>query len=227
MKKIIKIYYPRAASWILVIYLAVMVSGCSFRPTELPPEEARILQTREIIGSPEEIARATVSVLQEMHYTLLNVNMGLGIITAERNSERYLAPISRETLTESKINDDLQTFCLVAGAAAIIGLFLAWIFDGTEDDQDDEDWVDDRHQGSRLVHPHPGPVYIDSNDSGPDSYHYTMTITMEETSQQMTRVRVTVQGQHFEGADIVKSGPVQSQKFYADFYNRLDQIMNN
>ena len=32
--------YSRGSTWILVLYLSVMISGCTFRPAEISPEEA-------------------------------------------------------------------------------------------------------------------------------------------------------------------------------------------
>ncbi len=223
MHDLINKYYPRGASWLLVIYLSVMVSGCSFRPAEISPEEARMLQTREFSGSPEEIARAAVAVLQEMHYTLGNVDMGLGLITANRTSEQRLAPISRERTGDTGVSDELGTFCIIAGTIAVVGVFLAMIFG------DDEDDIDEDYHGSRnhrpVVH-HPGPIFVDSNDAGPDSYVYSMTITFEETSLQQTKVHVTVQGERYEGSSITESGPVQDQQFYIDFFNSLQGALN-
>jgi len=224
MKKIIDIKFSRGASWLLIIYLSVMVSGCTFRPTVISPEEARILQTREFNASPEEVARASVVVLQEMHYTLGNVDMGLGLITANRTSERSLAPISRELVNDSEISDELGTFCVVAGTVAIIGIILAIIFGDDEEDDDDNNRRSVRHHRPRVHHP--GPVYVDSNDSGDESYHYSMTITLAETSQQHTKVHVTVQGEHFEGSSINASGPVQDQQFHIDFFNGLQAALN-
>ncbi len=222
----------RGVTWLLVFYLSFVVSGCSFRPAELTPEEARILQTRDLSYSQAEIARAVLVVLQEMHYTLGDVDMGLGMITAERTSERKLAPISRETVGETEVPDEVQTFCLIAGTVAVVAFVLALIFHDSDDEGEDECDTkrDDDREGpwfkSRSHRHGPSPVYIGSDHSGPDSYKYAMTITMEDITTQQTRVRVTVQGQHLAGSSIVESGPVQTQEFYADFFNRLQISLN-
>ncbi len=219
--------YLQGANWLLVIYLSVMISGCSFRPAELSPEEARILQTREFNGTPEDIAKAVIVVLQGMHYTLGDVDMGLGIITAERLSERRLAPISREAITETEIEDGVKTFFIIAGVAVVIGFILALVFGDSEDDEEDKDDEDERKTRRYRSHRHrPSHVYVDSDNYGSDSYKYNMTITMEEISFQQTRVRVTVQGQHLEGMSVRESGPVQAQQFYIDFFNRLQTELN-
>lgn len=234
MHKSIVQRYAHGANWLLIFYLSFMISGCSYRPAELSPEEARILQTRDFNGSTEEVAKAVTEVLQEMHYTLGNVDMGLGIITAERNSERRLAPISRESMSDSDISDEVGTFCLIAGAMAVVGIFLAWVFGGFDDDDedneddrdDDRDRNDRRHFRSRPRHHRSSTVYVDSDSQGPDSYHYAMTINLEEISLQQTRVHVTVQGQRWEGLSVAESGPVQAQDFYIDFFNRLQFALN-
>lgn len=220
--------FSRGSTWLLVIYLSLVMTGCSFRPAELSPEEARILQTRDFNGTPEEVAKAVSIVLQEMHYSLANVDMGLGIMTATRTSERLLAPISREADTSSDFENELGTFCLIAGTVAVVGLFLAWIFDGFDSDDDDDD-DDDRHSHrSRSHHHDSGFSIFGPGDSGSaaDSYTYTMTINLEEISLQQTRVRLTVQGEHYEGPSIVESGPVQDQQFFIDFFNRLHTTLN-
>jgi len=219
-------HYTRGASWLLICYLSIVISGCSFRPEVLTPEEARALQTRVLDGTPEEIARAVVVVLQEMHYTLGNVDMGLGIITAERSSERRLARISREPATETEIDDGVKTFFIVAGVAIVVGFILALIFGGEDDEEndDEEGWFHRSHRhGSRHES---STVYV-GDDYGPDSYLYSMTVTLEEIVPQQTRIRVTVQGQHLEGFAVSESGPVQSQEFYADFFDRLQVAFNH
>ncbi|NQV50498.1 MAG: hypothetical protein HQ507_08370 [Candidatus Marinimicrobia bacterium] len=224
----LKKQYSHGASWVLVIYLSFMVSGCSFRPAEISPEEARILQTRVFSGSPEEVAKAVTTVLQDIHYTLGSVDMGLGIITATRTSEKLLAPISRETEVEGDVADEMGTFCLIAGGIAVVGLLLAFIFGGSDDDEENEGHDRGEQRQGRWRHNHhdSSSIYVGSDGSGPDSYTYTMTINMEEVSLQQTSLRVTVQGQHFEGMGVVESGPVQSQDFYSDFFNRLQSALN-
>ena len=219
--------YTRSATWLLVIYLSFALSGCSFRPAELTPEEARLLQTRELNGTPEEIAKAAVLVLQDMHYTMDNVDMGMGIITAKRSSERRLAPISREAMTEEEIDQGIKTFFIVAGIIAVVGFFLAFVLNGDDDDDDDDDDDTSYHgRSNRSYHGGPTHVFVDSGDDGPDSYTYTMTIVMEELSPGQTQVRTTVQGVRREGSRVTESGPVQTEAFYSDFYSRLDRALN-
>ncbi|NQT63516.1 MAG: hypothetical protein HQ556_11200 [Candidatus Marinimicrobia bacterium] len=228
--------FSRVASWLLIIYLSFIMSGCSYRPAELTPEQARVLQTRDFNGSPEEVAKAVSVVLQEMHFTLGNVDMGLGLMTASRTSERLLAPISRETSVENGVENELGTFCLIAGTMAVVGLFIAWMFDAFDDDEDEEEdnENDDRHtprrsHRSRSHHHDSSWSMFGSHDSGPssaDSYTYIMTINLEELSLQQTRVRLTVQGEHYEGPSLVESGPVQDQQFFIDFYTRLQTTLN-
>ena len=167
-----------------------------------------------------------IVVLQEMHYTLGNVDMGLGIITAERTSENRLAPISRETAGESEIPVEVKTFCLFPGTLVFFVFFLPWFF-GDQDDDDQENARNyERRHWSRPRHHHPSPIFVDSNDYGSDSYRYTMTIALEDIYNQQTRIRVTVQGQHLEGMNIKESGPVQDWEFYTDFFNRLQLALN-
>jgi len=220
--------YSRGASWLLIIYLSFMISGCSFRPEVLTPKEARILQTRELNGTPEEIARGVVVVLQEMHYTLGNVDMGLGIITAERSSERRLAPISREPVSDSEIDDGVKTFFIIAGVAIVVGFILALIFGDSDDDDEENDDDDERSYRSRRHRPHheSSTVYMGSGSYDDDSYLYSMTVTLEEVAPMKTKVRCTVQGQHLEGSSVSESGPVQTQEFYADFFSRLQIALN-
>ena len=232
MSNLFKHNYSRGSTWILVIYLSIMVSGCATRPAELSPEAARALQTRVYSASLEQVARAATVVLQDMHYTLGQVDMSLGVLTASRNSEWSLAPISREISAESEMADELGTFCLIAGVMAAVGLTLAWIFGG--DDDEEEDDRDERrshrsrsHSSSRS-HSHNSSSFFfgSSDDNGPDSYTYTMTINMEELSSQQTQIRVTVQGEHFEGSSLVESGPVQDSDFFNNFYNQLQIVLN-
>jgi hypothetical protein len=224
--------FSRGSTWLLIIYLSVIISGCANRPAELTPEQARVLQTRDFNGSTKEVAKATSLVLQEMHYTIENVDMGLGLLTASRTSEYLLAPISREAGAEENLNNDVGTFCLIAGTVAVVGLFIAWIFDAFDDDDDDNNDGDNDRRSHRprrshrsRSHDHDSGISIfGSSESGPssaDSYTYIMTVNLEEISAQQTRVRLTVQAEHYEGPSIVESGPVQDQQFFIDFFNRL------
>lgn len=226
--------YSRGASWLLIIYLSVAISGCANRPAELAPEQAKILQTRDFNGSPEEVAKAASLVLQEMHYTMGNVDMDLGLMTASRTSEHLLAPISRETVAEESLESDVGTFCLIAGTMAVVGLFIAWMFDAFDNDDEGEDQDDEndnrrthrpRRSHRSRSHHHDSSVSIfgssDSSPSSADSYTYIMTINLEDLPLQQTRVRLTVQGEHYEGPSLVESGPVQDQQFFIDFFNRL------
>lgn len=215
--------YTRASTWILVIYLSFALTGCTFRPAEITPEQARVLQTRELNASPEEVAKAAVIVLQDIHYTLDNVDMGMGIITATRSSERRLAPISREAMTEEEIDQGIKTFFIVAGVIAVVGFLLAFVF---ADDDDEEDEREDRSRRHRPRHHGPSHVIVDHGHDGPDAYLYTMTIMLEEVGMGQTRVRTTVQGERREGSSITESGPVQSEEFYSDFYSRLHTALN-
>lgn len=220
--------YSRGASWLLIIYLSFFLSGCSFRPDVLSPEEARVLQTRELTGTPEEIARAVVVVLQEMHYTLGTVDMGLGVITAERSSERKLAPISKEPVTESEKESGIKTFFLVAGVIIVVGFVLALIF-GDDDEEDYDNGDNDRpaHRSRwHRSHHSSSTVYVASDNSGPASYLYTMTVSLEEVVPQTTRIHVTVQGEHYDGSGVSEAGPVQTPEFYSDFFNRLRIALN-
>ena len=222
--------YSRGASWLLIIYLSIIISGCANRPVELAPQQARVLQTRDFNGSPEEVAKAASLVLQEMHYTMGTVDMDLGLMTASRTSEHLLAPISREAAAEENLDSDVGTFCLIAGTLAVVGLFIAWMFDAFDGDGDDDDNDNDdnrrrgRSHRSRSHHHDSGVSIFGSSDSGPssaDSYTYIMTINLEELPFQQTRVRLTVQGEHFAGPSLVESGPVQDQQFFIDFFNNL------
>jgi len=158
----------------------------------------------------------------------------LGLMTASRTSERSLAPISRETGAQSDFESELGTFCLIAGTIAVVGLFLAWMFDAFDgDNDDDDDDNDDRRHPQRShrsrSHNHDSNFFWgsdNSSSSGADSYTYTMTVNLEELSLQQTRVRLTVQGEHYEGSSIVESGPVQDQQFFIDFFTRLHTSLN-
>ena len=219
--------FLQAASRILILYLSVMISGCSFRPAELSPEKARVLQTRELNGSPDEVAKAVVVVLQDLHYTLGNVDMNMGLITAERLSERLLAPISRETVSDNEVNKGIRTFFIVAAVIAVVGFLFAWMADGDEDEDNDQEedtgWRFS-HRSGRHSHGH--DIYYETDEQGPDSYRYSMTVMLEEITAHKTRVRVTVQGQHLEGSRVLESGPVQTEEFYSDFYSRLQAALN-
>lgn len=54
-----------------------------------------------------------------------------------------------------------------------------------------------------------------------------MTINLEETLDNQTRVKLSVQAEHYAGARIVESGPVQDQQFYVDIFNRIYMMIND
>ena len=226
MRKLLPCRYGQVASWSLILYLSIMISGCTMRPQEISPEAARAIQTRELNHNKDDLARAVVSVLQEMHYSLGNLDLGAGIITATRSSERSLAPISREVDPDSEMSDEMQTFCLVAGALAVVAVVFAWLWDNDDEDNDADDHRSRDRRHHRPVHHHPGTLFVATDEYGPDYYQYNMTIFLEDLSPYKSRIRVSVQGQHLEGDVVSESGPIQTVEFYDDFYNRLQLALN-
>jgi len=219
----------------LKIYLITFLMGCTPRPTELPVEQARQLSTKVIQGAPGEVAKAVVTVLQDLHFSLDVVNTDLGLINASKKTQRPQGTISREEppVTTEEGLSDAETFCLVVGIFAAVALILSAIFDGPffDDDDDDEDYDHDHDQGCfwgghrTVVHEHSywgGPDY----PTGASYYEYKITVNLMDTGYGQTELRLSIQGSYFDDGILQKTGPVQDPELYDHFFGQVGTLLN-
>lgn len=213
---------------VLKIYLIVFLTGCTPRPDELPVDQARELTTRTLNGTPDEVAKAVVTVLQDMHYNLDTVDSELGLIAASKKTQRPQGRISRETPpveTEEGLTE-AETFCLIAGIFAATALFLSWLFDGDIfDGDDDDDWDDDDGWGRRrVVHEH---VIWGSDDhpSGASYYEYKTTVNLMDTGYGQTELRLSIQGSHYDDGILQATGPVQEAELINYFFGQVATVL--
>lgn len=220
----------------MVVLLSIILASCSLRPQALSPDAARVLQTRQIDAGVDDVAKAVVVVFQEMNFQLKSSDLGLGTLTAERVTEFRVYPISKEHPVTPEISEEVQTFCLVAGTLAVIGIILSIIFSDDEDEEQDDkqDGEQEKEKKKRVKvkrhRPHrhhpTRSISLGPGDRGPDSFQYSMTVMLEELSSGATKVRVSLQGVHQDGGTVAASGPVHDAAFYEEFYARLYRVLN-
>ena len=80
---------------IIIYYLAFFMIGCGSRPP-VSVEEAREMETRVIYGESKKILKASMNVLQDMFYSIDEVNSDMGLLIATKASEGKQAEIRKE-----------------------------------------------------------------------------------------------------------------------------------
>jgi len=208
------------AGWALKTYLILFMFGCTPRPDALPVDEARALGTRTLEGTPEQVVKSTVAILQDMHYSIDVVDRDLGLISASKRTQQREGRIAREP---QPLHDDptapteAETFCFIASIFALTFLWMSWLFDldfwNNDDDVDinpiiiDNDWDNDYRSGASY-------------------YEYKVTVNLEELGMDQTSVRLSILGSHFDDGVLQATGPVQTAALYDDFFLKLRTAVN-
>ena len=79
----------------LVIYhLCFFLITCAKPPVTV--EEARMMETRSYPADQTDLMKASLAVMQDMYYTIDNVNNDLGLITATKVTEGFQAQTRKE-----------------------------------------------------------------------------------------------------------------------------------
>jgi len=198
----------------LVIYhLCLFLITCAKPPVKV--EEARAMETRSYPADQTELMKASLMVMQDMYYTIDNVDNDLGLITATKVTEGFQAQTRKEPdAVDTPLWKKILTAVFVV---AILGTLLFLISGGGSSSKQSDD--DDHHHNR-------GYVYHDSNN-GDTVYRYKITLTINEDDVLGSTIRVSAQGEKLKGDNIVSTGPVHEPEFFETFYSGIDKEVYN
>lgn len=195
---------------IINYYLILFLIGCSSRPP-VTVEEAREMETKIIYGESKEVLKASMNVLQDMYYSIEEIDAEMGLLIATKETQGQQGEIRKE----KNVNEDdslikkivigFFVFTLLAGMFMLVGKN-----NNTENN-------DSNH------HHHSNTVYHSNNQSeGNKFYKYKITINASELGTDETKLRVSAIGQKIIGDEVYKSGPIHDKEFYNKFFNQLN-----
>ena len=199
---------------ITVFYLVIFLIGCGAKPPISVPE-ARELESRIVYGEAREILKASMNVLQDMYYTIEEVDSDMGILIATKLSEGKQAEIRKEETLEEH-TPVWKKILVGVFVVAIIGGFI-YLITGGSNDKDESDQNSSHHH-------HNSPIFSNHNNgNGKTIYRYRITINASDYSVNETKLRITTQGEKIRNDEIISAGPIHDAQFYTNFYNRLEQ----
>lgn len=208
------------AFWCLRIYLICFLVGCAAtRP--LPVEEARELQTRTYDIEYETLFDAARTCLQDLSYTIDEVDFNAGTLVGFRETDVKLGEIATgEPLDPDE--EEVPTWAwvlLIATGIIIVAGVIYVLADG--DDDDDEAYHHHHHHHGGHVTEVITPVYPDLKDF----YRYDVSMNLRPLVDGAAEIRVSVNGMYIEDGAVDKTGPVHDQLFYDKFFAALDSAV--
>ena len=202
---------------IIIYYLAFFMIGCGSRPP-VSVEEAREMETRVIYGESKEILKASMNVLQDMYYSIDEVNSDMGLLIATKASEGKQAEIRKE---KSSADDTPLWKKILVGVFVVTIIGGLMILLGGNNNSHDNDSSNGHHHHSNNT------IYSNNSSSGEVFYKYKVTINTSDYGVDETKLRISAVGQKFQGDEVVKSGPIHDPGFYQTFFNKLNMEMGN
>ena len=205
--------WTRGASTALRLYLIAIISGCA-PPTPVPVTEARAMETRILAAHSDRVVKASINVLQDLHFTIDMLNSDVGVIVASRHTEIEQGDITQE----DRIVSNIPTWQKVLGVGIILAIIggIALLFSG----RGGSDKSSGRGDDSEHIYIH------DDRDGWEETvYQYKVTVNVESISGGESRLRVSAQGERLEGGRVVGAGPVQDPEFFQQFFASLDKAL--
>jgi len=198
---------------LIIIYLSLFLITCSSSKPPIPIEQARVMESREYYVNQKDLMKSSLNVIQDMYYTVNEINMDLGIIVASKISEGEQA----ETRKEPQRTDETPLWKKILTGAVITAIvvgFILLITDLTDDNND----RNNNHDHNNL--------FFGSNDNnGNTVYTYKITINFDELDNNHTKIRINATGEESNNGNIVRTGPVQEPKFFEHFFNNLNSYI--
>lgn len=204
----------RRANTALRLYLIAVVSGCT-PPAPVPVTEARAMETRVLAAHSDRVVKASINVLQDLHFTVDMLNSDLGVIVASRHTEMEQGDITQE----DRIVSNIPTWQKVLGIGIILAIIggIVWLLSGSGDGSKSSS--DDRNDSEHVI------IHDDRAGWEETVYQYKVTINVESISDGESRLRVSAQGERLEGGRVVGAGPVQDPEFFQQFFASLDKAL--
>jgi hypothetical protein len=195
---------------ILVYYLILFIISCGAKPPISVPE-AREMESRIIYGESREILKASMNILQDMYYSIEEVNSDMGILIATKLSEGKQAEIRKESSVVEK-TPIWKKILVGVFIVTIVGGIMFLISGGNNNNNDN----------SQSSSHHHNPVFTNHYDgNGEIMYRYKVTINVSEYGIDETKLRISAQGEQMKDGEIINVGPIQDVQFYDKFYKYL------
>jgi len=207
-------FWSRGASIVLRLYLIVFIAGCT-PPTPVPVTEARAMETRVLAAYSDRVMKASINVLQDLHFTIDMLNSDIGVIVASRHTEIEQGEITQE----DRIISNIPTWQKVLGIGIILAIIggIVWLLSGSGDRSDSSG--DDRSDSEHVI------IHDDRDGWEEMVYQYKVTINVESISNSESKLRVSAQGERLQGGRVVGAGPVQDPEFFQQFFASLDKAL--
>ena len=197
---------------IMVFYLVFFIIGCGVNKPPVSASAAREMESRIIYGKSKDILKASMNVLQDMYYTIEEVDSDMGILIASKLSEGKQAEIRKE----KSVNDDMslgKKIFYVIFVVVIIGGVL-YLISG------DSKKSDENNRKSYHHHHH-------NNRNSKTIHRYKVTINASQNNFDETKLRITAQGEKIANDEIINAGPIHDTQFYDNFFNMLENELEN
>ena len=196
---------------ITIYYLCIFLIGCSSKPP-VSIQEARKMETQVIHGETTEILKASMNVLQDMYYSIDEINQDMGILIATKTSEGKQADIRKESATKDD-SSLLKKILVGVFVVTIIGGLMI-LLGGNNNNHNDND-SNHNHYSSPVFH-------SESNSDGNLFYKYKITINASDYGINETKLRVSAIGEKIKGDDVIRTGPIHDTEFYNKFFSELN-----
>lgn len=196
---------------LITFYLIIFMIGCGAKPP-ISVEKAREMETQIIHGDSKEVLKASMNVLQDMYYSIDEINSDMGLLIATKATEGSQAEIRKEQSTKNESS---------IWKKILVGIFVVTILGGimliVGNKQNNSNQDDSSH-----TH-HTTPVFNNNNNSNNQLYKYKITINASDFGVDETKLRVSAVGQKLSGDKIINSGPIHDAQFYQNFFNKLNE----
>ncbi len=194
---------------LIVYYLTFFIISCGAKPPISVPE-AREMESRIVFGESRQILKASMNVLQDMYYSIEEVDSDMGILIATKLSEGKQAEIRQESSAVEKV-PVWKKILVGVFIVTIVGGIL-YIISGGSNNNDNSQHSSDSHV----------PIFSNHHDgNGEIIYRYRVTINASEYGIDETKLRISAQGEQIKNGEIINAGPIHDAQFYSKFYQFL------
>ena len=199
------------AKQLITYYLILFMIGCSTKPP-ITIEKAREMETQIIYGNSKEVLKASMNILQDMYYSIDEINSDMGLLIATKATEGNQAEIRKEQAIDEE-NSIWKKILIGVFVVTILGGIMLIV--GSKQNNSNQDESSHTH--------HTNPIFSNRNNNNKELYKYKITINASDFGVDETKLRVSAVGQKLSGDKIINSGPIHDAQFYQNFFNKLNE----
>lgn len=194
---------------LIVYYLTFFIISCGAKPP-ISVSEAREMESRIVYGESQQILKASMNVLQDMYYSIEEVDSDMGILIATKVSEGKQAEIRQERSVVEAVP---------VWKKILVGVFIISIVSGIM--YLISGGSNDNGNSQHSSHSH-NPILSNHYDGNSEIiYRYRVTINASEYGIDETKLRISAQGEQIKDGEITNAGPIHDAQFYNKFYQSL------